>query len=500
MLAKQTIKAQPNEGLLDDLKNKGLLLDRAYINGEWVGARGQDIIEVKNPADGSVLGTVPSLDEGDVKKAIDSAEDAFSIWSNTPPRERASKLRLWADLMLAEREDLALIMTLEQGKPLAESLGEIDYAASFFDWFAGEAERTTPVGVTPHLTNTDMQVYREPVGVAALITPWNFPSAMITRKAAAALAVGCTVVVKPASETPFSALALSVLAEKAGIPAGVFNVITGSAPKLAKVLCDDTRVRALSFTGSTGVGRTLLEWSAPTVKRMSMELGGHAPFIVCADVDLEKAVNDAIDAKFQTTGQDCLAANRIYVHKSIYDEFVSRFSDATKKLKVGDGLTPGVQIGPLMNEGAVKKCKEQIDDAIAKGAKLLVGGNIHKMGGLFFAPTVLTDVSPEMMISYDETFGPVAAISSFEDEEEVIRLANNTEYGLAAYVQTTNSATARRISGKLEFGMVAVNCVKMTGGPIPFGGMKQSGIGREGGSFGMDSFSDIKYVCTSTKI
>ncbi len=483
----------------DHLRGTGLMTDHCYIDGQWKKAAEGGVLDVYNPADGTLLGSVPDLKAAEAIAAVDAAEKALFSWARARPKERALKLRRWGELMVAIRRDLALVMTLEQGKPLAEALGEIDYAAGFLEWFAGEAERLDIDGITPHLEACDMRLTRVPVGVAALITPWNFPSAMITRKAGAALAAGCTVVIKPAPETPYSALALAVLAEKAGIPAGVFNVITGDAPVLAKALCDDVRVRGLSFTGSTRVGRQLLEWSAPTIKRVSLELGGQAPFIVFGDVDLERAVTDAVVAKFQTSGQDCLAANRIYLQDSIYQEFCWRFTAATKRLKVGDGLIDGNEIGPLMHKTAIDKCLAHVEDARDKGARVLAGGGCHALGGLFFEPTVLADVTPDMSISYEETFGPVAAISSFSSEEQVIGLANATEYGLAAYVHTRHGARASRVASRLEFGMVAVNCVKMTGAPIPFGGMKQSGLGREGGRHGIDAFSEIKYICTSTE-
>lgn len=490
----------PNIALIDDLIKSGLLVQSAYIGGAWVSAREGHVIDVYNPADGERIGSVPDLSVDEARMATVAAAEAFDAWSSTLPGERARMLRTWYELILAERDDLALLMTLEQGKPLADARGEIEYAASFIDWYAGEAGRLGVEGITPHLEDRDMQVVREPLGVAALITPWNFPAAMITRKAAAAMAVGCTVVVKPAPETPFSALALAALAHEAEIPAGVFNVITGDAPKLAKMLCEDPRVRALSFTGSTRVGKLLLEQTVPTLKRVSLELGGHAPFVVFPDVDLDAAVRDAVAAKFQTSGQDCLAANRIYVHDDIYDAFAARFAAATAKLAVGNGLAPGVEIGPLMHEAAVAKCQEHIDDALSQGARVLHGGGSHALGGLFFQPTVLADVSEEMLIAREETFGPVAALMRFSDEDEVVRRANNTPYGLAAYVQTKDGARARRLSAKLDFGMVAVNCVKMTGGPVPFGGRKQSGQGREGGRMGIEAFTDIKYVCTRADV
>lgn len=482
--------------LIDDLIKSGLLVQSAYVGGTWISACEGCVVDVHNPADGERIGSVPNLSADEARTAVDAASEAFDAWSNTLASERARKLRMWYELILAERGDLALLMTLEQGKPIAEARSEIEYGASFIDWYAGEAGRLGVEGITPHLENRDMRLVREPLGVAAMITPWNFPAAMITRKAAAAMAAGCTVVVKPAPETPFSGLALAALAHEADIPAGVFNVITGDAPKLAKMLCEDPRVHALSFTGSTRVGKLLLEQTVPTLKRVSLELGGHAPFLVFPDVDLEAAVRDAVVAKFQTSGQDCLAANRIYVHEDIYDAFSARFTAAVAKLSVGNGLAPGVEIGPLMHEAAVAKCQEHIDDALSQGASVLHGGGSHALGGLFFQPTVLGGVTEDMLIAREETFGPVAALMRFSDEDDVTRRANNTPYGLAAYVQTKDGARARRLSAKLDFGMVAVNCVKMTGGPVPFGGRKQSGQGREGGRLGIDAFTDIKYICT----
>jgi len=492
------IRRTANLGLINDLIDAGLLVQSAFVGGEWVRNRDDRVLDVCNPADGALIGTVPDLSVAEATAAVDAAYEAFPTWASLLPDDRAQKLRTWYELILDERDDLALLMTLEQGKPLTEARGEIEYAASFINWYAGEAGRVGVEGITPHLAGRDMQVVREPLGVAALITPWNFPAAMITRKAAAALAVGCTVVVKPAPETPFSALALAALAEKAGIPAGVFNVITGDAPTLAAMLCASPPVQALSFTGSTRVGKLLQEQCIPTLKRVSLELGGHAPFIVFGDVDLDRAVADAVAAKFQTSGQDCLAANRIYVHASIYDDFCTRYAQAVSTLTVGNGLTPGVDIGPLMHEGAVAKCLEHITDATRKGARILTGGNRHDLGGLYFPPTVLADVTEDMHIATQETFGPVAALMPFASEDEIVGRANDTEYGLAAYVQTKDGARARRVAARLEFGMVAVNCVKMTGGAAPFGGRKQSGQGREGGRFGIDAFTDLKYICTRT--
>ena len=489
-----------NIALIDDLVKSGLMVQNAYVGGAWISACDGDEVDVLNPADGQRIGSVPNLSIDEARTAVDAAYEAFAGWSNTLARERARMLRTWYELIMAERDDLALLLTLEQGKPIAEARGEIEYAASFIAWYAGEAERLGVESITPHLENREMRLIREPLGVAALITPWNFPAAMITRKAAAAMATGCTVVVKPAPETPLSALALAALAHEAEIPAGVLNVITGDAPKLAKMLCEDPRVRALSFTGSTRVGKLLLQQTVPTLKRVSLELGGHAPFIIFPDMDLETAVRDAMAAKFQTSGQDCLAANRIYVHEDIYDAFAARFSAAVANLSVGNGLSAGVEIGPLMHESAAAKCQEHIDDALSKGAKIICGGGSHALGGLFFQPTALVDVTEDMLIAHEETFGPVAALMRFSDEDDVVRRANNTPYGLAAYIQTKDGARARRLSAKLDFGMVAINCVKMTGGPVPFGGRKQSGQGREGGRMGIEAFTDFKYICTHTDV
>ncbi len=397
--------------------------------------------------------------------------------------------------MIEAKDDLALIMTLEQGKPLAEAEGEIAYAASFIEWFAEEGKRVNVEGITPHLPNRQMSVRREPIGVVAAITPWNFPSAMITRKAAAALAAGCPMVVRPASETPYSALALAELADRAGIPAGVFSVVTGPAQPIVDALQNSATVRALSFTGSTEIGRKLLADGAQTIKRMSMELGGHAPMIVFPEVDLEDAVAGAVAAKFQTTGQDCLAANRIYVHASIYERFVERFAAYVRELRVGNGLDEGVEIGPLMHERAVAKCEAHVADAIAKGGQILTGGRRHELGGRFFEPTVIAHADDAMLIAREETFGPVAAVFSFEDEAAVVARANDTIYGLAAYVWSNDLNRVARVSDALEYGMVAVNCVKMTGASIPFGGVKQSGLGREGSRHGLEEFTTLKYVC-----
>lgn len=481
---------------LSKLKDFSLLRPWAYLGGRWQQADAGSLLEVYNPADGQKITAVQKLGAAETRRAIDEAELAFLAWRELLPQERSAYLREWARQMLANKEDLALIMTLEQGKPLAESLGEIDYAAGFLDWFSEEARRIGGELIGGHLPHRQMLVQRQPVGVTAAVTPWNFPSAMITRKAGAALAAGCTMVVRPASETPLSALALAELADRAKIPAGVFSVVPGSRDIVAE-LCANKKVRTISFTGSTEIGRLLLQQSAATVKKMAMELGGHAPFIVFDDVDLDHAVEAAVDAKFQTSGQDCLAANRIFVHAGIYREFAKKFAERVGSLKIGNGLDKGVEVGPLMNENAVTTCIEQVDDAVKKGARLLCGGKSHPAGRLFYTPTVLADVSQEMKICSEETFGPVAGLLPFSSEEELIGQVNHDELGLISYLFTHDHDRIIRLSRILEFGMVAVNCVKVTGGPIPFGGVKQSGLGREGGHWGVEEFLDTKYICSA---
>jgi aspartate-semialdehyde dehydrogenase len=478
---------------LSNLEDLRLLREHAYIDGRWCSADNRQIIEVTNPFDGSFLGTVPNMGVAETRRAVDAAQAAFPAWSALLPQDRAARMRRWFDLLIENKEDLALLMTLEQGKPISESRGEIDYGAGFIEFYAEEAKRVNVESITSHLPDRAMSIRREPVGVAAAVTPWNFPCAMITRKAAAALAAGCTIVVRPATETPFSATALAELAERAGIPAGVFNVVTGDPNPVVGELCGNPTVRALSFTGSTEVGRLLLSQGAQTVKKMSMELGGHAPFIVFPDMDVDEAVKHAVGAKFATSGQDCLAANRIFVHRDIYDDFLTRYTDAIGKLKVGNGLDEESEIGPLMHDRAVAKCVEHVEDAREKGARVLVGG--MQMGGLFYAPTLLADVTEDMRIYHEETFGPVAPVIPFDDEDEVIKRANDSEYGLVAYLYTTDHSRAQRVANALEYGMIALNCVKITGAPAPFGGVKQSGLGREGSRHGLEEFTEIKYVC-----
>ncbi|MER8988280.1 NAD-dependent succinate-semialdehyde dehydrogenase [Mesorhizobium sp. M0843] len=480
---------------LDRLSDRRLLRELAYVDGHWTASEAAESFEVTDPATGATVAFVAALDAQQTTRAIGAAARAFPAWRSLLPQERSRILRKWFELIIAAKDDLALLMTLEQGKPLQESLGEIDYAASFVEWYAEEAKRLNAESVTSHLPNAEMMVRREPLGVVGVVTPWNFPAAMLTRKAAAALAAGCTIVAHPSSETPLSALALAELGERAGLPAGVFNVITGKAAAIVGRMCEDPRVRAISYTGATEIGRLIAAQSAPTMKRLVMELGGHAPLIVFADTDLDKAVSIAIDAKFATSGQDCLAANRIYVQRPIYDRFCAAFARRIEALRTGNGLTDKIDIGPLMHERAVAKVEEQVADAIARGARCLTGGKRHQAGPLFYQPTLLADVSDEALIMREETFGPVAAVTPFDSEDEVIARANATEYGLVAYVVTENGARQQRLGRALDYGMVAINRVKITGAPIPFGGVKQSGIGREGSRHGLEAFADLKYLC-----
>lgn len=483
-----------SDALMALLGDRALYRGFAYVGGRWIAARDGAVLSVTNPADASLLGTVAKLSAAESAAAVDAAHAAFPDWATDLPQRRAALLRRWYELILHHREDLARIMTFEQGKPLSEARGEIAYAASFAEFYAEEAKRPNIESVTSHLPDAEVELWREPVGVAALITPWNFPCAMITRKAAAALAAGCTVLVHPSAETPFSALALAELAERAGFAPGVFNVVTGDAPTVVRPWTEDPRVRALSFTGSTEIGRLLYRQSADTVKRLVLELGGHAPFLVFADADLDKAVDEAVKAKFATTGQDCLGANRFLVERSVYPAFCRRFADRVSRLSLGPGIEDR-DLGPLINERAVAKQEEHVRDALARGARLLAGGERDARGPLYFRPTVLADVAPDALIFREETFGPVAAIAPFDGEEEAVTRANDSEYGLIAYVHTQDPRRIYRASRALEFGMVAVNRTKVTGAPIPFGGMKQSGLAREGARFGLEAFTDIKYVC-----
>ncbi|MBL4805387.1 MAG: NAD-dependent succinate-semialdehyde dehydrogenase [Alphaproteobacteria bacterium] len=478
------------------LKNEKLLTGDAYINGKWY--EGESRFAVNNPANGEEIAQVAACSPNDTTKAIDAAYEAFPEWAKMTGKERGKVLRKWHDLILDNQEDLAQILTAEQGKPLKESRGEIGYGASFVEWYAEEAKRTYG-DIIPH-TNEGQRIFvqKQPIGVCALITPWNFPNAMITRKAAPALAAGCTVVIKPGEDTPLSATALAVLAEEAGIPKGVFNVVpTNEAADIGKAMCEDDRVRKLSFTGSTEVGRILMKQCADTVKKVSFELGGNAPFIVFDDADIDEAVQGAIACKFRNAGQTCVCANRIYVQKGVYEIFADKFAEEVEKLKVGHGDEDGVDIGPLINEPAIEKVKDHIENAKKHGAGVMVGGKEHDLGGTFFEPTVLRDMDDEMKIATEETFGPVAPLFKFTDEEDVITQANDTIYGLASYFYAKDMSRVWRTAEALEYGMVAVNTPILSTEVAPFGGIKQSGIGREGSRYGIDEFMEMKYILLS---
>jgi succinate-semialdehyde dehydrogenase/glutarate-semialdehyde dehydrogenase len=477
---------------LGDLK---LFRQQCYVDGQWVDADDGSTINVTNPADNSVLGTVPNFGAAETKRAIDAANKAWPAWRKLLAKERAGLLRNWFNLMLEHQDVLARLMTAEQGKPLAESKGEIGYAASFIEWFAEEAKRVYGDTIPAPWEGKRILVLKQPVGVVASITPWNFPSGMITRKCAPALAAGCPVVIKPASFTPYSALALAELAEQAGIPAGVVNVITGSARDIGGEMTSNPVVRKLSFTGSTEIGKKLMEQCAATVKKISLELGGNAPFIVFDDADIDAAVQGAMASKFRNTGQTCVCANRIYVQDGVYDEFTKKLVAAADAMKVGPGLEGETQQGPLIEMAGLEKVEEHVEDAMSKGAKLITGGKRHKLGGTYYEPTVLTDVTSEMKIAHEETFGPVAPLFRFKTEEEVIEKANDTEYGLAAYFYTKDLGRSWRVAEGLESGIVAVNEGIFSTEVAPFGGMKESGIGREGSKYGIDEFIEVKYVC-----
>lgn len=481
--------------LLANLADRDVFKEQAFINNQWVDSESGETLAVSNPANGEILALLPDLGAGEARGAIEAADKAFHYWRSLLPQDRCIIIERWHDLINEHKEDLATLMVLEQGKSLQDARDEIDYANGFVKWFAEEAKRVEGATFASHKANKQMLSIRQPIGVVALVTPWNFPVAMLTRKAAAALAVGCPVVCYQSMETPLCALALASLAEKAGFPAGVFQVLTGHSLVIVKEFCENETVRGLSFTGSTEVGKILLAQCAPTVKKCSMELGGHAPFIGYPDVPLEDLVQAVIDAKFQTSGQDCLAANRIYIHRDIYEAFVQALTKAVGQLKVGDGFKADVQICPLQNSAQVAKSQAHTDDAVAKGARLMIGGKQPEQGGNYFEPTVLADVTEDMVITWEETFGPVAAVMPFDDEEDVLKKANDTQYGLAAYVWTRDIGRIWRYSEALEYGMIGVNTVSMTGYPIPFGGVKQSGLGREGSRFGIDEYSELKYIC-----
>jgi succinate-semialdehyde dehydrogenase/glutarate-semialdehyde dehydrogenase len=479
------------------LHDRELFRQKCYVDGKWVANAAGDSIDVSNPATGERLGSVPRLGAEETRAAIEAAEAALSSWRSQTGKERSAiMMRLYA-LIMEHQEDLAVLMTAEQGKPLAESRGEIAYAASFIQWFAEEAKRVYGDVIPGHQRDRRIVVLKQPVGVVASITPWNFPAAMIARKIGPALAAGCTIVCKPASQTPFSALALGELAERAGLPDGVLNIVTGSAREIGGELTANSSVRKLTFTGSTQIGKLLLEQCAGTVKKVSMELGGNAPFIVFDDADLGAAVEGAIAAKYRNTGQTCVCANRILVQDPVYDEFASRFTEAVAGLRVGDALQGEVDQGPLIDAAAVEKVEEHIADAVGKGAKVLAGGSRHALGRTFFEPTVLTEVTPVMNVAREETFGPLAPLFRFRDEAEAVQMANDTEFGLAAYVYTRDLGKSWRVSEALEYGMVGLNTGIISTEVAPFGGIKESGLGREGSRYGIDDYLEIKYLCFS---
>ena len=475
------------------LKDPSLFKQQCYLNGEWVS--GTDTTEVTNPATGEVIGHVPKLGQAEAAKAIADANAAWPAWRKKTAKERATILKKWFDLMIANADDLALIMTSEQGKPLAEAKGEIMYAASFIEWFAEEGKRIYGDTIPTHAGDKRIMVTKEPIGVCVAITPWNFPSAMITRKAGPALAAGCPMIVRPADLTPFSALALAELAQRAGIPGGVFQVITGRSTLIGAEFTTNPTVRKLSFTGSTEVGRKLIEQCAPTVKKVSMELGGNAPFIVFDDADLDAAVEGAIASKYRNAGQTCVCANRLYVQSGVYDAFAQKLADAVGQLHVGNGVDAGVTTGPMIDEKAVEKVEEHIADAVAKGASIKMGGKRHSLGHSFFEPTILTNVTQNITVTKEETFGPLAPLFKFESEDEVIGYANDTEFGLASYFYSRDIGRIFRVSEALEYGMVGVNTGLISNEIAPFGGVKQSGLGREGSKYGIEDYLVIKYTC-----
>lgn len=477
------------------LKYQTLLREQCYINGQWISAPKGDTFPVTNPATGAIIGSVPMLDCDQIQAAIDAAHAALPAWRNLLATERANLMRRWHDLLLENQEDLARLMTAEQGKPLTESRGEIAYAASFIEWFAEEGKRVYGDTIPTFAKDRRVIVVKEPVGVCAAITPWNFPAAMITRKAGPALAAGCTMIVKPAEQTPFSALALAVLAERAGIPAGVFNVVTGDADTIGHELTTHPLVRKVSFTGSTEIGRLLMKQCSATVKKLSLELSGNAPFIVFDDANLEDAAEGAIASKYRNTGQTCVCANRFFVQEHIYDSFAAALVKRVQALTVGDGLTGETQQGPLIDQDAVAKVEAHIADAVSKGARIVLGGKRHALGGSFFQPTIVADVTPDMLVAREETFGPVAPLIRFKSEEDVIRMANDSESGLAAYFYSRDIGRCWRVAEALEYCMVGINTGLISTAVAPFGGMKQSGLGREGSRYGIDEYLEIKYLC-----
>ncbi|MDF3841182.1 NADP-dependent succinate-semialdehyde dehydrogenase [Pseudomonas citronellolis] len=477
------------------LKDSSLFRQQAYIDGAWVDADNGQTLKVNNPATNEILGSVPKMGAAETRRAIEAADRALPAWRALTAKDRANKLRRWFELMIENQDDLARLMTLEQGKPLTEAKGEIAYAASFLEWFGEEAKRVYGDMIPGHQPDKRLMVIKQPIGVTAAITPWNFPSAMITRKAGPALAAGCTMVLKPASQTPYSALALAELAERAGIPKGVFSVVTGSAGEVGGELTSNPIVRKLTFTGSTEIGRQLMAECAKDIKKVSLELGGNAPFIVFDDADLDAAVDGALVSKYRNNGQTCVCANRLYIQDGVYDAFVEKLKAAVAKLNIGNGLEQGVTTGPLIDAKAVAKVEEHIADAVSKGAKIVAGGKPHALGGTFFEPTILVDVPKDAAVAKEETFGPLAPLFRFKDEAEVIAMSNDTEFGLAAYFYARDLGRVFRVGEALEYGIVGINTGIISNEVAPFGGIKASGLGREGSKYGIEDYLEIKYLC-----
>ena len=477
------------------IKDASLFRQQCYIDGAWVDADDNSTLAVNNPANGAQIGTVPKLGSAETRRAIEAANAAWPAWRAKTAKERSVILRKWFDLMMANQEDLAILMTAEQGKPLAESRGEIAYGASFIEWFSEEARRVYGDTIPQHQSDKRIVVIKQPIGVCAAVTPWNFPNAMITRKAGPALAAGCTMVIKPASYTPYSALALCELAQRAGVPKGVLNVVTGASGPIGKELTSNPLVRKFTFTGSTEIGKQLMAQCATTVKKVSLELGGNAPFIVFDDADIDAAVDGALASKFRNSGQTCVCANRLYAQDGIYDEFARKLGEKVAAMKVGNGFEAGVMQGPLIDMGAVEKVEEHIADALGKGARIVTGGKRHALGGTFFEPTVLADVTSSMKVTREETFGPLAPLFRFKTEQELIQAANDTEYGLASYFYSRDIGRIWRVAEALEYGMVGINVGIISNEIAPFGGVKESGTGREGSKYGIEEFLEVKYLC-----
>ena len=477
-----------------ELNNKSLFKEKCFVNGLWTDSQSGKTIEVNNPATMEIVGKVPNFTAEETKSAIDHAEKAFQSWKNTTAKERSIILKKWSDLIIEHVDDLAKIMTIEQGKPLAEAKGEILMGASYIEFYAEEAKRVYGDIIPDPRPGKRIVIIKQPVGVVGAITPWNFPNSMITRKCAAALAVGCTTVVKPASQTPFSALAVAELAKAAGFPDGVFNIVTGSAKEIGMELTKNPKIKKISFTGSTEVGKILMEQSASTVKKLSMELGGHAPFIVFEDANIDEAVTGALQSKFRNSGQTCICTNRLFVHEKVYDSFLEKFTNEVKKIKVGNGLNDGIVSGPLIDKSSLDKVIDHVKDAVNTGAKIAVGGEVHSLGGNFYQPTVLSNVSTEAKITFEETFGPVAPLYKFSSDDEVIKMANDTPYGLASYFYSRDIGRIWKVAEALEYGIVSINNGLPTIPEIPFGGVKESGMGREGSRYGLDDYLIIKYI------